>query len=162
MLNRSIAVVAASCVSCAVSAQSVTWEFLARQSTDVGVGGVTDAIWIPGAFNNGCIDDEGRVIVSNTIQLPDGSLTNANNRVLLRGVPGSMGLVARNGSAALAGAPASSVFNTSSGVNGITTTYSTSTSGFMVVGGSLNGPNIIHAAGPTQNNSALWLVGPDG
>ena len=162
MLNRSIAVVAASCVSCAVSAQSVTWEFVARQSTDVGVGGVTDAIWIPGAFNNGCIDDEGRVIVSNTIQLPDGSLTNANNRVLLRGVPGAMTPVARNGSAAPAGAPAGSVFNTSTGVNGITTTFSTSTSGYMVVGGSLNGPNIIHTAGPTQNNSALWLVGPDG
>ena len=162
MMNRSIAVVAAACVSCAVSAQSVTWEFLARQSTDVGVGGIAEAIWVPGAFNNGCIDDEGRVIVSNTIQLPDGTLTNANNRVLLRGGPGSMSLVARNGSAALAGAPAGSVFNTSSGINGITTTYANSTSGYMVVAGSLNGPNIIHAAGPTQNNSALWLVGPDG
>lgn len=162
MLNRSIAVVAASCVSCAVSAQAVSWEVLARQSTDVGVAGVTDAIWIPGAFNNGCIDNDGRVIVSNTIQLPDGSLTNANNRVLLRGAPGAMSLIARNGSAALAGAPAGSVFNTSTGINGITTTYSTSTSGYMVVGGSLNGPNIIHTAGPTQNNSALWLVGPDG
>ncbi|MBM4052982.1 MAG: hypothetical protein FJ270_09635 [Planctomycetes bacterium] len=162
MLNHSIVVVAASCVSCAVSAQSVVWEFLSRQSTDVDVGGVTDAIWVPGAFNNGCIDDDGRVIVSNTIQLPDGSLTNANNRVLLRGIPGAMNLVARNGSAALTGAPAGSVFNTSTGINGITTTYSTSKAGHMVVAGSLNGPNIIHTAGPTQNNSALWLVGSDG
>ena len=157
-----IAALAASSATAAAVAQSVTWEMVARQSTDTNVGGVPTAIWVPGAFNNGCIDNEGRVIVSNTIQNADTTLTNANNRVLLRGTPGSMALIARNGSPALAGAPAGSVFNTSTGINGITTTYSTSSSGYMVVGGSLNGPSIVHTAGASQNNSALWLVGPDG
>jgi|LauGreDrversion4_2_1035121.scaffolds.fasta_scaffold09632_5 hypothetical protein len=163
MTHRSfIAVLAASSATAAAVAQSVTWEYVARQSTDTNVGGVPTAVWVPGAFNNGCIDNDGRVIVSNTIQNADTTLTNANNRVLLRGTPGSMALIARNGSPALAGAPANSVFNTSTGINGITTTYSTSVSGYMVVGGSLNGPNIVHTAGASQNNSALWLVGPDG
>ena len=163
MTHRSfIAVLAASSATAAAVAQSVTWEMVARQSTDSNVGGVPTAIWVPGAFNNGCIDNDGRVIVSNTIQNADTSLTNANNRVLLRGTPGSMALIARNGSPALAGAPAGSVFNTSTGINGITTTYSNSSSGYMVVGGSLNGPSIVHTAGSSQNNSALWLVGPDG
>lgn len=163
MTHRSfIAALAASSATAAAAAQSVTWEMVARQSTDTNVGGVPTAIWVPGAFNNGCIDNDGRVIVSNTIQNADTTLTNANNRVLLRGTPGGMALIARNGSPALAGAPAGSVFNTSTGINGITTTYSTSASGYMVVGGTLNGPNIVHTSGAAQNNSALWLVGPDG
>lgn len=159
---RALSILAVSSVTASAAAQAVTWEFLARQSTDVDVAGVPTAVWVPGAFNNGCIDNEGRVIVANTIQNADTTLTNANNRVLMRGVPGSLSLIARNGSAALAGAPAGAVFNTSTGINGFTTTYSNSTSGYMVVGGSLNGPNIVHTAGAAQNNSALWLVGPDG
>ena len=160
--RHAFSILAASSMTVAAGAQAVTWEYVVRQSTDSNVGGVPTAVWVPGAFNNGCIDNDGRVIVSNTIQNADTTLTNANNRVLLRGTPGSMSLIARNGSAALAGAPAGSVFNTSTGINGITTTYSTSASGYMVVGGSLNGPNIVHTAGASQNNSALWLVGPDG
>ncbi len=159
---HALSILAVSSVTASAAAQAVTWEFLAKQSTDVNVAGVPTAVWVPGAFNNGCIDDEGRVIVANTIQNADTTLTNANNRVLMRGVPGSLSLIARNGSAALAGAPAGSVFNTSTGINGFTTTYSNSTSGYMVVGGSLNGPNIVHTAGAAQNNSALWLVGPNG
>lgn len=163
MNHRSfIAALAASSATAVAMAQSVTWEMVARQSTDSNVGGVPTGIWVPNTFNNGCIDNDGRVIVSGTIQNADTSLTNANNRVLLRGTPGSLALIARNGSPALAGAPAGSVFNTSTGINGITTTFSTSGSGYMVVGGSLNGPSIVHTAGASQNNSALWLVGPDG
>lgn len=163
MTHRSfIAVLAASSATAVAGAQSVTWEMLARQSTDSNVAGVSTAVWVPGAFNNGCIDNDGRVIVSNTIQNADATLTNANNRVLMRGTPGSLSLIARNGSAALAGAPAGSVFNTSSGINGIATSFSTSASGFMVVAGTVNGPNVVHAAGASQNNTALWLVGPNG
>jgi hypothetical protein len=145
--------------------QSVTWEFLARQSADADVAGVPTAVWVPGAFNNGCIDDEGRVIVANTIQNADATLTNANQRVVMRGTPSGLNLIARNGSPALAGAPAGAVFNqliAGAGVNGITTTFSTSASGYMVVGGMLNGGSVVHTAGPTQNNSAMWLVGSDG
>lgn len=160
--SHALSMFAAASLTFAAGAQSVTWEMVARQSTDSNVGGVPTAIWVPGAFNNGCIDDEGRVIVSNTIQNADTTLTNANNRVLLRGVPGSLSLIARNGSAALAGAPAGSVFNTSTGINGIATTFSTSASGYMVVAGTINGPNVVHTAGASQNNTALWLVGPDG
>lgn len=163
MTHRSfIAVLAASSATAVAGAQSVTWEMLARQSTDSNVAGVSTAVWVPGAFNNGCIDNDGRVIVSNTIQNADATLTNANNRVLMRGTPGSLALIARNGSAALAGAPAGSVFNTSSGINGIATSFSTSASGYMVVAGTVNGPNVVHTAGSAQNNTALWLVGPDG
>lgn len=163
MTHRSfIAILAASSATAVAGAQSVTWDMLARQSTDTNVAGVSTAVWVPGAFNNGCIDNDGRVIVSNTIQNADATLTNANNRVLMRGTPGSLTLIARNGSAALPGAPAGSVFNTSSGINGIATSFSTSASGFMVVAGTVNGPNVVHTAGASQNNTALWLVGPNG
>ena len=166
MSNRTpLAVVTAASLVAVAHGQSVTWETLARQSTDINVAGVPTAVWVPGAFNNGCIDDEGRVVVSNTIQNADATLTNANQRVLMRGVPGALSLIARNGSPALAGAPAGAVFNqliAGSGVNGITTTFSNSSSGYMVVGGMLNGGSVVHTAGPTQNNSAMWLVGPDG
>jgi hypothetical protein len=160
-----LALITAASFAAAAHAQSVTWEYLARQSTDANVAGVPTAVWVPGAFNNGCVDDEGRVIVANLIQNADATLTNANQRVLMRGIPGALNLIARNGSPALAGAPAGAVFNqliAGAGVNGITTTFSTSASGYMVVGGMLNGGSVVHTAGPTQNNSAMWLVGPDG
>jgi len=83
---RALSILAVSSVTASATAQAVTWEFLARQSTDVDVAGVPTAVWVPGAFNNGCIDNEGRVIVANTIQNADTTLTNANNRVLMRGV----------------------------------------------------------------------------
>lgn len=166
MLHRpSLAVVLATSFTAAVHAQSVTWELVARQSTDADVAGVPTAVWVPGAFNNGCVDDEGRVIVANLIQNADATLTSANQRVLMRGIPGALNLVARNGSPALAGAPSGAVFNqliAGAGVNGITTTFSTSASGYMVVGGMLNGGSVVHTAGASQNNSAMWLVGPDG
>ena len=160
-----LALITAASFVAAAQAQSVTWEYLARQSTDANVAGVPTAVWVPGAFNNGCIDDEGRVIVANLIQNADATLTNANQRVVMRGIPGALNLIARNGSPALAGAPTGAVFNqliAGAGVNGITTTFSTSASGYMVVGGMLNGGSVVHTAGPTQNNSAMWLVGPDG
>ncbi|MFM8641115.1 MAG: choice-of-anchor tandem repeat NxxGxxAF-containing protein [Planctomycetota bacterium] len=163
MLNRpALPFIAASAVCAVASAQSVTWEILARQSSDVNVAGVPTAVWVPGNFNNGSIDNDGRVIVSNTIQNDAGTLTNASNRVVMRGVPGSLQLIARNGSPAPAGAPTGAVFNTSSGINGITTSYSNSSSGFMMVAGALNGGSVVHTAGSSQNNSALWLFGPDG
>jgi hypothetical protein len=161
----SFAFIAAASFVAAAHAQVVPFEIVARQSTDANVAGVATAVWVPGAFNNGSIDDEGRVVVANIIQNADATLTNANQRVVMRGVPGALSLIARNGSPALAGAPSGAVFNqliAGAGVNGITQTYANSSSGYMVVGGMLNGGSVVHTAGPTQNNSAMWLVGPDG
>ena len=129
-----------SCLASSALAQAPSWELIARTTTDTAVAGVADAIWVPNSFNNPAIDNAGNVTFSGKIGNFAGTITTANAGVTMYGSPGALNLVARNGSAVLAGGPAGYVFNNTSGVNGLATTVANAPAGKFLVSGSINGP----------------------
>lgn len=157
--TRSLAsAVILSATVCSPSFAQATWEFIARQSTDVNVAGVTGVVWLPNSFSNPALDSDGRVTFSAKIQNEAGTLTNANQGVMMRGTsPASLVLLGRNGSPVLAGGPAGAVFNSSTGINGLASGLSTTPNGYTMVSGTMNGGGVT-----TSNNTATWLVNGSG
>ena len=144
--------------------QLATWEWVARQTTDFDILGIPGAVWLPNSFSNGAIDETGRAYFNAKIYV-DASSTNANQGVQVAGVPGTLQLIARNGSPVLAGGPAGAVYNTSTGINGLQTSNAISANGWSLIGGNMNGGGVIQT-GTTYpggaNNTADWLVSPSG
>jgi hypothetical protein len=144
--------------------QLATWEWVARQTTDIDILNIPGAVWLPNSFSNGAIDDTGRCYFSAKIYV-DASSTSANQGVQVAGVPGNVRLIARNGSPVLAGGPAGAVYNTSTGINGLQTANTVSANGWNLIAGTMNGGGVT-TTGSTYpggaNNTAQWLVNPAG
>ena len=144
--------------------QLATWEWVARQTTDIDVLGIPGAVWLPNSFSNGTIDETGRAYFNCKIYV-DATSTSANQGVQVAGVPGSLTLVGRNGSPVLAGGPAGAVFNSSTGVNGLATSNAISANGWSMVAGQMNGGGVIQTGSTYPggaNNTASWLISPTG
>ena len=130
------------------------WENIVT-TNDTSIQGVPGAVWVPNQYGNPTIDNQGRVVFRG--QIAGEGITTANRWVLMRGVPGALELIARDGSSVPGNVPASYVFNTTTGINGLVSANNITADGGIVVAGSINGPGAT-----TSNDTATYFLSSAG
>jgi len=143
-----------SAVLASVAFADGTWENVVS-TTDASIQGVPGAVWVPNQYNNPTIDSQGRVVFRG--QIAGEGITTANRWVLMRGVPGSLELIARDGSSVPGNVPAGYVFNTTTGINGLASSNNITSDGGIIVSGSINGPGA-----STSNDTATYFLSSAG
>lgn len=140
-------------VACTALADGV-WEKVVS-TTDTSVPGIPNALWVPNQFNNPTIDSEGRVVFRG--QVAGDGISTANRNVLMRGTPGSVSIVARDGSPVPGNIPAGYVLNSTTGIGGLGSGNNITANGGVIVAGSINGPGAT-----TSNDTATYFVSAAG
>jgi hypothetical protein len=131
-----------------------TWQNIVS-TTDASVQGVPGAVWVPSGFNNPTIDPQGRVIFRG--ELGGADITTANRRVIVRGVPGTIEIMARDSAPVPGNVPASYLLQSTTGVGGIGSGNNITANGGIVIGSSINGPG-----GTTSNDTATYFLSASG
>lgn len=131
-----------------------TWQNIVS-TTDTSVPGIPGALWVPNQFNNPTIDNQGRVVFRG--QVAGEGISTANRNVLMQGVPGSVAIVARDGSPVPGNIPAGYVLNSTTGIGGLGSANNISANGGVVVAGNINGPGAT-----TSNDTATYFVSSAG
>ncbi len=143
---------AATLITCVASAQ--TWQNLIS-TTDASVPGIAGAVWVPNQFNNPTIDGAGRVTFRG--QIGGAGITTANSRVIMQGGASGWTLIAREGSPVPTDNPVGYVFNTTTGINGLSGSNTINESGGILLSGNINGPG-----NSTTTDTAMYFVDSTG
>jgi len=147
------AVSLSACVASSAFADG-TWQNIVS-TTDTSVQGVPGAAWVPNGFNNPTIDSQGRVYFRG--QLGGDGITTANRHVIIRGVPGSIEIMARDSAPVPGNVPASYLLQSTTGVGGIGSANNITANGGIIVGSSIFGPG-----GSTSNDTATYFISAAG
>lgn len=148
-----LAVSLSSCVAWSSLADG-TWENIVS-TTDTSVQGVPGAVWVPNGFNNPTVDNQGRVYFRG--QLGGEGITTANRHVIIRGVPGSIEIMARDGASVPGNVPASYLLQSTTGVGGLGSANNISADGGILVSSFIFGPG-----GATSNDTATYFISAAG
>lgn len=148
-----LAVSLSSCVAWSSLADG-TWENIVS-TTDTSVQGVPGAVWVPNGFNNPTIDNQGRVYFRG--QLGGEGITTANRHVIIRGVPGSIEIMARDGASVPGNVPASYLLQSTTGVGGLGSANNISADGGIAVASFIFGPG-----GASSNDTATYFISASG
>ncbi len=135
-------------------AQDGPWEIMVS-TLDTTVPGVDGAVWVPNQWNNPTIDGNGNVFFRG--QIGGSGITTANSRILVRGQAGAWTILARDGSPVPGNTPAGYVWNTTTGINGVSGSNSMSSNGGVMLTGNING-----AGNTTLLDTAIYWAAADG
>src|SRR5215471_5605465 len=125
------------------SAQLLNYQQIIKKAD--AVPGIAGEFWAASPFSNPSISDAGNVVFNGTLDITGaqgGTATTANRRGIWYGGPGTLNLVARDGS--VAGMPTlpnvnNWVHNSTTGVNGLATGPTMTPNGTMFISSQLNG-----------------------
>ncbi len=126
---------------------------LVATTADAGIPGFPQYVWVPNAYGNPTITDDGSIYF--TGKLGGADITTANARVIMFGQPGAFQLCARDGSAVLSGGPDGAVFNFSSGVNGLNSSTVGAPNGLCLISGNMNLGGVV-----ATDDTMAWVGAP--
>lgn len=155
MSSRVLGVLLASSLLATASADG-EWQILTvADGATTNVPGFPKNVWVPNQFNNPTIGADGRVSFRGQMAGP--GVTTANSRIIVRGDANGFDVLAREGNAVPGNLIPDVVFNTASGINGLSSGNNLSADGGALVAGNLNGAGVT-----TANDTAAFFVAADG